>query len=296
MLDQGASSASLTAQAAPRLPVDRLCIGREVEEVRALVPRIFNLCRDAQAAALDAALGRRVTPEAATQEVLRDHLIKFFVTWPGMLGLGAGRLPTGWTTEPMAVSEALFGQSRRVPGTWEEFQAFLGYDTGIAPVLGRIRDGFAPGEAVANDLPLVTHASIWDEKPLENSVAARHADHPVMQQIEATFGRGPFWRATARAYDVDAALSGDLAPVFVPEAGRAIATAARGAYALCVQVENERVTALTRVTPTDHLLVDGGVLDRSLATLPSAKAAYGPLVLDILDPCSPVRLREVGHA
>ena len=43
-------------------------------------------------------------------------------------------------------------------------------------------------------------------------------------------------------------------------------------------------------------ITDGGVLERSLATLPSAKLAFGALVLDILDPCSPVRLREIGHA
>ncbi len=296
MLDQGALSTRLMAQAAPRLPVDRLCIGRDVNEVRTLVPRIFNLCRDAQAAALDAALGRDVTPEAATHEVLRDHLIKFFVTWPGMLGLGAGRLPMGWMATPSVLADAVFGPSRRTPQSIAEFETFLAGDTGVASVLARIRDAFRPGEAVANGLPLVTHATIWEDGPMENSVAARHASHPVMNHIEATWGRGPLWRATARVYDIDAALAGDLPPVNSPSSGRAIATAARGAYALCVKVADDRVMALTRMTPTDHLLSDGGVLDRSLATLPSAKSAYGQLVLDILDPCSPVRLREVGHA
>lgn len=296
MLDRAAYATRLTAQAAPRLPIDRLCVGREVNEVRALVPRIFNLCRDAQAAALDAALGRNVEPEAATQEVLRDHLIKFFVTWPGMLGLSAGRLPMGWTTTPAVLADAVFGPSRRPPHSAAAFDAFLASEVGVAPVLRRIADAFGPGEAVADGLGLATRASVWAEAPIENSVATRHADHPVMAHIEAEWGRGPLWRAAARVYDIDAALAGALPPIVAPEAGRAVATAARGAYALCVKVADGRVRAFTRMTPTDHLLANGGVLDRSLATLPSAKIALGPLVLDILDPCSPVRLREVGHA
>jgi len=294
MFDQTAPF--LTAQAAPRLPVARLCVGREVDEVRALVPRIFNLCRDAQAAALDAALGHQVAPEAATDEILRDHLIKFFLTWPEMLGLSAMGLPLGWKDSPSTLAQAVFGPVMQAPHSVADFEQFLSNGAGVAPVLAAIRDAFAPGEAVANGLAHVTPETIWQEVPLENSVAARHADHPVMAAIEAQWGRGPFWRATARAYDIEAVLAGTLPATQVPAPGRAIAVAARGAYALCVKVAGGRVTALTRVTPTDHLLVDGGVLDRALATLPAAKAALGPLVLDILDPCSPVRLREVGHA
>lgn len=56
------------------------------------------------------------------------------------------------------------------------------------------------------------------------------------------------------------------------------------------------MTRFERVTPTDSLLARGGVLDRTLASLPADKAGLGPLLLDILDPCSPVRLKEVRNA
>jgi hypothetical protein len=296
MFDQQPTAARLTAQAAPSLPVDRLCLGRDVGQVRALVPRIFNLCRDAQTAALDAALGHDVALEAATQEVLRDHLLKFFVIWPGLLELDAQPMPMGWADAPGALASAVFGPSLQAPQSPKEFEAFLASGDGVAPVLERICNVFKPGEAVANGLPLVSTESIWAMDAQENSVAARHVTHPVMVSLEKSHGRGPLWRAAARAFDIDAALRCALPPVETPMPGRAIATAARGAYALCVKVTDGRVTALTRVTPTDHLLADGGMLERSLATLPPQKAALGPLVLDILDPCSPVRLREVGHA
>ena len=56
------------------------------------------------------------------------------------------------------------------------------------------------------------------------------------------------------------------------------------------------MTAFSRITPTDHLLAPGGVLAQCLATLPADRAGLAPLMLEILDPCSPVRLEEVAHA
>jgi hypothetical protein len=78
--------------------------------------------------------------------------------------------------------------------------------------------------------------------------------------------------------------------------GRALVPAARGLYAVAARVEGGRVAAFARVTPTDHLLAPGGVLDRSLAALPADRGALAPLLLDILDPCSPVQVMEAEDA
>ena len=56
------------------------------------------------------------------------------------------------------------------------------------------------------------------------------------------------------------------------------------------------VTALSRVTPTDHLLAPGGALALSLARLPAATAGLAAVVVDILDPCVAVSVQELVHA
>ena len=56
------------------------------------------------------------------------------------------------------------------------------------------------------------------------------------------------------------------------------------------------VTQFERVTPTDHMLAPDGILDRTLATLPAMKEGLATLILEILDPCTPVRLKEAGDA
>ena len=70
--------------------------------------------------------------------------------------------------------------------------------------------------------------------------------------------------------------------------------AARGSYAVAATVTDGKVTGFSRVTPTDHLLATDGILDRSLAALPALKSGYAPLLLDILDPCTPVALEEAA--
>lgn len=286
----------LVAQAAPGLPVARLVIGRGVDEVAALLPRLFNLCRAAQAAAVEAALGRPADTDGIGREVLRDHLLKFHVTWPAFFGRPPSPLPDNWADGGRALCTAVFGPAGTAPATAADLFAFLASDHGLAPVLRRIDGCFAPGEAAAEGLAPVTPETIWHPGATDNSVAARQAAHPAMTGLAAHHGRGPLWRATARLYDIADAASGRLPPLAQPAPGTAIVPAARGAYAIRLTTENDTVTAFTRVTPTDHLLANNGVLDRALSTLPADKAGLGPLLLDILDPCSPVKLREVGHA
>lgn len=289
------SSARLIAQPAPGLPVARMVVGRRVDDAAALLPRLFNLCRAAQGAAVSAALGRPANLDGVSIEILRDHLLKFHVTWPAFFGHPPRPLPTDWAEGGRVLRQTVFGPTGAAPATAADFFHYVRGGAGYAPVLAAIDGCFVGGEAVA-DLPPVTPATIWSPGAAENSVAARVAEHPVMRGIAAARGHGPLWRAAARLYDIEAVLSGDLPSVKVPARGEAIVPAARGTYAVRIVAENGLVTDFARVTPTDHLLAEGGVLDRSLNTLPATKAGLGALLLDILDPCSPVRLREVRNA
>ena len=294
MLDL-AASATLTFQPAPALPVSRLVVGREVGEVARLLPRLFNLCRAAQGAAVEAALGRSVDTRAIGTEILRDHLLKFHVTWPAFFGRPPCPLPDDWAACGAGLLRTAFGPSGGAPATAADFFSFLQGDAGYAPVLRLIEGSFAKGEAVA-DLPPVSPETIWSPGCADNSVTARVGAHPAMQGIAETCGKGPLWRASARLYDIAAIAAGDIPGVLAPARGEAIVPAARGAYAVRIDTDGDVVTRFERVTPTDHLLAEGGVLDRALSTLPATKGGLGNLLLDVLDPCSPVRLREVGHA
>ncbi len=261
-------------------------IGRPAAEAAAMMPRLFNLCRAAQSAAAHLALGLPA-PEAADRlgaEVLRDHLLKLCLSWPQALGLAPRPFPP-----PAETARALFGPAGRFPATPAAFDRWLAGPDGCAPLLAAVRTAFAPGEATAA-LPDTTPASALTRGAQENSTALRHPGHPVLDGLAASHGRGPLWRAAARLLDAEACLAGALpAPARLPD-GTALTPAARGQYAVRAQAENGRVTAFHRVTPTDHLFAPGGMLARSFATLPAAKAALAPLVLDILDPCVPVNL------
>lgn len=288
----------LVAQPAPGLPVARLVLGKPVDEVEALLPRLFNLCRGAQAAAVSAALGRADDGTAAAEiarDVLRDHLLKLHASWPALLGLAPRALPDDWRAGGHGLLAALFGPDAEAPATPAAFDVFLASNRPAAVPLACIAQRFAPGEAVSEGLPAPDGQTLWRRGACENSVAARHLSHPVMRALEASHGRGPLWRAAARLYDIEAAALGRL-PALEVAKGRVLVPAARGTYAIHMQVENGHVTGFERVTPTDALLAQGGILARSLATLPAEKTGLGALLLDILDPCSPVRLREVIDA
>lgn len=296
MLDRAQGPGRLVPQVAPGMPVSRLVLGRPVSEAEALLPRLFNLCRGAQVAALSAALDRRdgSAAKAVAGDVLRDHLLKLNATWPNLLHLEPRALPAGWRHGGTALLCDLFGADA-APDRADAFEAFLRGGSRLAVILRRIDGCFAPLEAVTGVLPLPDSESIWTRQPQENSVAGRHAAHPVMRDIEKRRGRGPLWRAVARLYDIEAAALGRL-PCLQSVQGRAMVPAARGSYAIRIEAREGIVTAFDRVTPTDALLAEGGILEQCLATLPADRGGLAPLLMDILDPCVPVRLREVAHA
>lgn len=295
MLD-ATSQAVLVAQPAPRVPLTGLVVGRSVDEVAALLPRLFNLCRSAQSAAVEAALGRPVKEAGIAQEILRDHLLKFHVTWPAFFGFPPCPLPDDWASGGAALRAAVFGSSGKAPATAADFFAFLETENVYANILKKIDGCFEPGEAAVEGLDMVTPENIWSSRPVDNSVASRVAENPAMRGISEARGRGPLWRAAARLFDLENLVNGDLPPICCLRPGEAVVPAARGSYGVRIATKAGYVTEFSRVTPTDHLLAEDGVLDRALAVLPAHKAGLGPLLLDILDPCSPVRLREVKHA
>lgn len=283
---------SLRAVVPAPLPVSELVLGKSVEDVAVLIPRLFNLCRAAQTAAVRLALGLEVEDTGALlHEIKREHLLRLAVILPARLGLA----PLGIPGRDPEIAPALFG-TKRFAETPEAFEAFLASGQGIASVLNAIRDAFAVGEATSGLLPALADAALFDDVAMENSVAARHLDHPVLFYVEGQYGRGPLWRAVARAVDLQAVLDGDLPQARLTQDGVAMVPAARGIYAVEARSEGGKVTHFRRATPTDHMLAPGGIMHRSLATLPAAKHDQAGLLVDILDPCSPLELKGMADA
>ena len=279
MSDAAAPSLTFSVRADALPPVDRLAVGKPVQEVVDLLPRIFNLCRAAQETALRLAFGMAPGAADPAEEIRREHMMRLALILPrhfGMPGL------------PMQREALLEG----CPETPQELASWMSSGRGAAPLMARLAEAFAPGEACAT-LPEVDQITAFAAAPVENSAAMRRADHPVMRHIEAQYGRGPLWRCMGRLYD----LAGDFPAAHPAGPGRAICPAARGLYAVDAAVENGVVTWLARMTPTDHLLAEGGMLAQTLASLPGDKEGLAPLVLDVLDPCFPVRLTKAdAHA
>lgn len=271
----------------PAPPVAAMMLGRAPEEVADLMPRLFNLCGVAQGQAARAALGLPPGTADLRREILRDHLAKLCLHWPRLTGLAPQALPQGWAAGGEALTAQLWGGARPA-----HLARWLASGAGMAPVLAAIATRFAPGEACA-DLPPLTDPMALTAQ--ENSPAGRVAEDPLMRQAEAVFGRGPLWRALGRLVDLTTLCTTRPEPVRRAD-GSVCVTAARGTYALRARAEEGRVTALERVTPTDHLVAPGGVLEMTLAALPAEKLALADLVVDILDPCVPVLMTEAADA
>lgn len=274
--------------APPPLPVAQLALGKSPEHVAELIPRLFNLCRAAQAVGVRMALGLPV-PDGVDlcEDIRRDHVMRLAVLLPTRLGLPR-RTPIDWTVPQ---SDALLDG---FPETPQAFLSYLSGGRGIAPLLRAVAAAFPGRSGTTGVLPVVSEETAFDAVALENSVATRHLDHPVMQFIEDSHGRGPLWRVVARALDLQAVERGILPEPRLVAPGCALVPAARGLYAVRARVEKGRVTELTRVTPSDHLLAPGGLMDQGLATVQTRDAAQ--TLVDILDPCVPLKLEEAGHA
>jgi len=298
MLD-AAAPRRLVARPAPALPVDRLVRGKPAAEAAALVPRLFNLCRAAQDAALRAALGLPDAGGAAAlaAEIRRDHVLRFALVLPRHFGQPVVPLAENWRTDAAGLARALFGGAGRLPESPAAFAQFLASDAPVAATLRRVAEMFPPGTATADGLLPVDARTAFDPRAaVENSTAQRVAAHPVMADLARRIGHGPLWRVAGRAYDLERMLTGPAPAVASHGPGAATVPATRGLYAVRARVADGIVAAFTRVTPTDHLLAPGGMLDRTLASLPADRVGAAALLLDILDPCTPLGLTETADA
>lgn len=279
---------------APALPLDRLMLGRPVEEALVLLPRLFSLCGMAQGLAFRLSLG--LPPDPASdpgREILRDHVARLCLDWPARLGLAPVALPPGWQAGGPALARALTGGD--LPRDAAGLHDWMARGGGVAPVLAGIAAAF-PAVGPGVDLPLVTAETALTAAALENSVAARRADDPLVAAVARAWGRGPLWHAVARLVDALAVMAGDLpAPVVLAD-GTAVVAAARGAYALRARAEAGRIVAFARRTPTDHLVARGGSLERLMRAFAPLTPARAGLLASVLDPCLPVTVREMAHA
>jgi hypothetical protein len=267
------------------LPIEALVLGKPVEQVANLLPRLFNLCGGAQGMGARLAFGLPMAADDRSRhEILRDHLLKLCIIWPSLLAMKPVPLPKDITAPGPLI----------LPGPKVDFFRWLKAGQGVAAVLCAIARAFTRGEAVAH-LPLMQAETAFDTLAQDNSVAARNASSPAMQTIATRYGRGPFWRAAALIFDLMALLQSPLQPLVCAD-GTVVVPAARGAYALRARSISGLVTGFSRRTPTDHLCAAGGVLQLSLTSLPPSKAHLLPLLIDILSPCVTVQLPQVHHA
>ncbi|WP_424976005.1 hypothetical protein [Dinoroseobacter sp. S124A] len=293
------------AGAPPRLipgaamPIGAYLSGRPAEEAAVLLPRIFNVCAVTQRVAARLALDLPPLPgegQALHAEILREHVLVFALRWPGHLGLSAR--PELLHLAGEGLRAALFGPDP-LPHTLTSFLDLLrNADAPGLAVLRRIEAQFGPGDAVCAPLPLAGTGDPFNGAACENSAAGRRGDHPLLSDIEGFYGRGPLWRATARALEAEA-----LAQGWQPRArrradGTAEVAAARGTYFCRARCDAQgRVTEFARATPTDHGTAPEGPMHQALARLNTPTRARVGLLLAILDPCAPVAEQpEPAHA
>lgn len=262
------------------VPVSKLAVGRSPADVAALLPRIYNLCGDAQGLAARMLFDMPRGEVDLGADLRRDHIFFLKHGLPRALGLATGKMERA--ESPEAAARVIFGR-RGMPNTGEAFEQLLRRDCLIAQCFGALRASDAAQDLTVSRLPVVGARDLFTASAVENSPAGRRAGHPVLRHIEQVDGRGLLWRAVGRA--LDAAL-----PVPAPIGGDdwVMVPAARGAYGLRGGQSCDRVSYLERATPTDHLLAPGGVMEQILAKL--TDEALVPLALTILDPCVPLRV------
>lgn len=261
------------------LPFDRLFIGKTVEEVCHLAPLIFNICGAAQQASVREAFGLEPDPSLAEKvrdERRRDHARLIGVVLPQLMEVPASTRVVEW------------------PAPEEEpFRDFLLGGANSASLMWRMI-WMWPETVGTAQLPTVDENSVWDDaangRVSENSLAALLAGHDALRWIEAEKGRGPAWRFAARLLDVAAiAHNVDLfdAPI-----------AARGRMFTRGTVSDGIVSAFERLSPTDFLLMPGGLMAQSLEGV-GASESLARVLVEIASPCVPWSLTpplEACHA
>ncbi|NHB77775.1 HupK protein [Rhodobacter calidifons] len=284
-ITQGAAGWQIDRQSGPDLAAH--LVGRAVEEAAVLLPRLFNLCRMAQATAAEVALGLPHATDTGA-EVIRDHLARIFVT-----------LRRAFELPPLRPDPAeVPGAAGRLPATLNELSAWLASPLPAADLGRAVARSFPRGLGAVPPLPQPQGAAMG---AFENAPAGRQAGHPLLRAVEADQGRSPLWRYLGMLVDLEAARDGALPPPRRLPDGTAVVQAARGAYALRLGQAGGRVTSVLRITPTDHQLAPGGALSLALASLPGDRPDLAARLVALHDPCipvtvAPVTVAEVSHA
>lgn len=279
-ITQGATGWQINRQPGPDLAA--LLTGRAVEEVAALLPRLFNLCRMAQDTAAKITLGLPSATDTSA-EVIRDHLARIFVTLRRAFDMAPQR------PDP----DGAFGASGRLPTGLAELTVWLASPLPAAELGRVVVQSFPRRFGVVPRLPSPQGAAMGG---FENSPAGRQASNPLLRAIEADQGRSPLWRYLGMLVDLEAARAGTLPPPKRLTDGTAVVQAARGAYVLRLAQADGVVTDVLRLTPTDHQLAPGGALSIALAGLPCDRPDLAARLVALHDPCVPVTVAQVQHA
>ncbi len=254
------------------LPVERLLVGRRVEEAVRLVPLLFNVCAAAQLVAVRAAFGLPDDPahrRALVAERIREHRRKLWFELPALMGLNGG-----------GAEERLIEETPSGLDSWMRRAGAAG------AVLRRLMAW--PEEVGRVHLPLFDASPDWPHPlcggmPVENSLAVLWRGHPLLDWIETRRGRGPVWRFVLRLLDYSA-----LADGAGPGLG---AVTARGRLLVRAELEEGRVRCFERLTPTDFLVVPDGLLARLVEGL-TVDDPRLPVLVALADPCVSWIIRE----
>lgn len=297
----GSPCTYFTVKPAPNYPIGSMILGKSRQEVAELLPRVFNLCRTSQSIAVNTALDLPVKNNIAelNKEILLNHVMRLCVIMPRHFGLPQIRLPKDWHSGNLNLRKALFGPLGNLPVSLDDFKNFLESGVGIAGLLNKVAVFFAPGEGISRALPFVSVKTATNPYSIvDNSCAQRVKRHPVVASMATNIGqyRSLFWRLVAISYDLEASLNNAPLKVIVSRRGCVHVPATRGLYTVSAQHDGEKVTHFTRVTPTDHLCVKGGVLEQVLATILPERASILPIIMDILDPCTPLCIEKITNA
>ncbi len=241
------------------------------------MPRLFNLCRRAQTAAVSLALG--LEPLTDTRdEVVQDHVACVLVTLRRAFGLIPLRPDR---------SGALYPLPREVA----DLDGWLAGPFPAAELGRAVLRNFPAGLGAVSPLPWPQGA---DTGAFENSPAGRQAGHPLLEAVEKSQGRSPLWRYLGLLADLENAK--DLPEPRRHPDGTAVVQAARGAYALRLRQAGGLVTGVVRITPTDHQLAPGGALSLAISRVPGDRPDLVERLVALHDPCIPVTVKQVQHA
>lgn len=159
--------------------------------------------------------------------------------------------------------------------------------------------------------PEFARAPSVEGRAVDPSVALQVQGTALLREVEITWGRKLLYRLLSRLVTLEAlaellprlAELPEQVPVLeLPEgasgSGAGMAETARGPVAHWLSLEEGRISAWRYVAPTEWLLHPEGVLCRGLRGLDTARAAWAPWWVTLVDPCAPTRLlfREVARA